>query len=122
MFMHDAEELHRALYEAHWLLNAAAAKIHAVTVACHAAGRHADARTELAPIVAELNKARDAADLSSGTAATARMTLIRTTGCDGSCHRNAEKVVARTLSARKPEPSTNTNKNETGTIEGTETD
>lgn len=100
MIFRDAEAQHRALYEAHWLLVAAAEKLHGVSVACHAAGRHSDAREKIKPMLSELEKARDAADMAWTTASRARVEMTRLTGCDGSCHEGAAAVVERTLQAK----------------------
>lgn len=102
----DEEVQHRALYEAHWLLVAAAAKIHDVAVACHAASRHSDTRAKLSALVVELDKARDAADLAWTTAAKARSEMIRLTGCDGSCHEGLSDIIARTAAQRTDDAKT----------------
>jgi hypothetical protein len=84
------EAVHETLYRAHWSLTDGADAIHQALVSCHAAARHDEDRKALAPVIAELEKARAAADTAWQAAGSARTDLIRVTGCDGECSERAK--------------------------------
>lgn len=88
----DHEKLHERLFRAHALLTNGGQELHAVIVALHDASRHSDTRSKLAAILADLEKAREAADDAWKIAGRARTELIRQTGCDGKCSDRARGI------------------------------
>lgn len=85
MNIKNTENVHRELFNAHWELTSGADRLHGVLVSLCASSRHAEARTKLQPIIAQLESARDMIDGAWKAAGDARTELIRLTGCDGTC-------------------------------------
>lgn len=89
----ETERVHEELYRAHWELTAGAGRLHSVLVSLYANSRHSDTRSKLAPIIAQLEQARDMADSAWDAAGKARTDLIGLTGCDGACSKRGEAPV-----------------------------
>lgn len=79
------EEIHEALYRAHWLLSDGNRQIHLAAAALYARGRFGDQREKFATVLAKLEEVRDQGDKALQGASEARSKLIKLTGCDGSC-------------------------------------